>query len=167
VDVKLDWLCRYLSAIFAPDLALPHRLPLPNTWPLAPQWVSVSTRSPQTQLPPDHQEEASGGIQSQPIPIYLTLAPGSSTTSELPGTTTRARSSIVWVLLAKSRHRSMDRLLCKLGTLNAVSLSIFYISMPIYPLFGDLADHSDSLWNPAGWNPDPAHSQRSLYNHSP
>jgi len=40
---------------------------------------------------------------------------------------------------------------------------LFCIHMAIYPLSDDLADHSDSLRDPAKRNLDPAHTQQSLY----
>lgn len=109
-------------------LAFYHHLPPLKPRRLSLKWGPVTTRSllSQARLPLNPQEESSGGIiQSQPLPEYLALVPGSLKTRKLPGTTTRTRLSTligwaVWALLAK--NRSIGRLPCQPGTPNAVSL---------------------------------------------
>ena len=157
------------------SLVFYHHLALLKIWPLSPQWSPGTTRSPlsQAQLPPNHQEEISGDItQFHPLPEYLGLAPSSSKTSNTYGTATRTRllTSIgwaVWGLWAKNRHRSTDRLPYPPGISNAVRLSFFRTTTPIYLSPDDLSNRSDSPQNSARRHFDPTHTQQSLRHRGP
>ena len=149
-------------------------LPPPPTSQNLAQWSPVTTRSPlsQTQLPLDPQEGPSSDITQSPPPLpeHLAQAPGSSTTSRLPGMAKGMRSStltgwVPWAPLAKN-HCCIGRPLCQRGITNAVSLSSSAYAT-IYPPDDDLADRSDSLGYPVRRNLDPAHTQQSLYHRGP